>query len=157
MPAQTEKKFLEENGVEYSVISYEAAYTAQEIAGAAHIPGHEVAKTVIVKLDGEMAMAVLQATRKVDLDRLRDASGAERVELASESEFKERFPECETGAMPPFGNLYEMDVYADQTLAEDSEIEFNAGTHTELFKLGYADFERLAAPRVVRLPTGSSR
>ena len=151
MPSRKLKAFLDEEGVRYVTITHSTAYTAQEIAASAHIPGKELAKTVIVKLDGAMAMVVLAATDKVDLGRLREVTGAETLELATEEEFQSRFPECSAGAMPPFGNLYGMPVYADQRLTEDEEIAFNAGTHTELMRLAYADFERLANPKVAAL------
>ena len=123
------------------------------IAASAHVPGKELAKTVMVKIEGKMAMAVLPASSRVDLHQLREAIGASKVELASEGEFKDMFPECEVGAMPPFGNLYGMDVYASVKLAEDEEIAFNAGSHTELIRLAYQDFEKLAEPKVLGFST----
>ena len=149
MPVKQLKEFLDQNQVKYVSVSHSVAYTAQEIAASAHVKGKELAKTVIVKVDGKMAMAVLPASFQVDLEQLRHAAEASRVEIAGESEFKGLFPQCEVGAMPPFGNLYGMDVYSARELAEDDEIAFNAGTHTELVKLAYADFERLVNPRVV--------
>jgi Ala-tRNA(Pro) deacylase len=112
-----------------------------------------MAKTVIVKIDGQMAMAVLPATRKVVLQELREITGADHVTFATEEEFKALFPDCETGAMPPFGNLYGMEVYVAPSLAEDEEIAFNAGTHSELIKLAYRDFERLVKPQVASFST----
>jgi Ala-tRNA(Pro) deacylase len=149
MPAAKLKELLEREKVKYVSIAHSTAYTAQEIAASAHIPGKEIAKTVIVKLDGKMAMAVLPATVKVDLDRLREAAGAAKVSLAVEEEFERLFPGCPVGAMPPFGNLYGMEVYVDRGLAEDEEIAFNAGSHAELIRMAYRDFERLAKPRLV--------
>lgn len=151
MPAQALKKFLDENGVDYEVVAHDTAYTAQEVAATAHIPGRDMAKTVVVRLDGDLAMAVLRATDRLDLDLLKSAAGADRAELASEHDFETRFPECETGAMPPFGNLYEMEVLVDKRLAEDDEIAFNAGTHTEALNLAWKDFERLVSPKVARI------
>ena len=148
MPVRRLKEFLDTQGVKYITISHSSAYTAQEIAATAHIRGKELAKTVMVKIDGEMAMAVVPASYRVDLDRLREASGSRTVELAIEEEFKWMFPECEPGGMPPFGNLYGMEVFVEESLAEDEEIAFNAGTHTELIRLSYGDFERLVAPKV---------
>ena len=150
MPVQELKNFLDFEHVKYVSIRHSPAYTAQEIAASAHIPGKELAKTVMVKVEGEMAMAVLPASEKVDLPGLRDAIGARRVELASEEEFRNRFPGCELGAMPPFGNLYGMDVYVSESLSRDKEIAFNAGSHTELIRLAYRDFHRLAKPKVLR-------
>jgi Ala-tRNA(Pro) deacylase len=149
MPVQALKNFLDQNGVKYVVISHSPAFTAQEIAAKAHISGEEVAKTVIVKIDDRLAMAVLPASLKVDLPELQQAIGAGRIEIAKEEEFRSRFPECDVGAMPPFGNLYGMDVYVADNLVEDEEIAFNAGSFTELIKLAYSDFERLVRPRVL--------
>ncbi|UCG76654.1 MAG: YbaK/EbsC family protein [Gemmatimonadota bacterium] len=153
MPVEKLKRYLESEGVKYVTISHSQAFTAQEIAASAHIPGKELAKTVMVKVDGEMAMAVLPADDRVDRDLLRQATGAETVELASESEFRDVFPSCELGAMPPFGNLWGMKVFSDVRLAEDEEIAFNAGSHSELVRLAYGDFVRLVKPEVVHLTT----
>ena len=151
MPVSRLKEFLKENDVRFMTVPHSQAFTAQEIAASAHIPGKEIAKTVMVKLDGELAMAVLPATDQVSTSLLKDATGAQGVELASESEFKDLFPDCEVGAMPPFGNLWGLLVFVDQRLREDEEIVFNAGTHTELVKLSYTDYERLVKPTVVNL------
>jgi len=151
MPLSKLKEFLDSNNVKYVVISHSVAYTAAGIAGLTHIPGRELAKTVIVKVDGTLAMAVVTASQRVDLPLLKAAAGAKNVELATEVEFKESFPDCEVGAMPPFGNLYGMAVYADETLARDKEIAFNAGSHRELVRLAWEDFERLAKPKVIKV------
>ncbi len=153
MPVAKLKEFLEREGVKYVTISHSPAFTAQEIAASAHVPGRELAKTVIVKLDGKMAMAVLRSTDRVELELLETAAGAGTAELASEAEFEGMFPGCELGAMPPFGNLWDMKVFADTRLTEDDEIAFNAGSHTELVRLAYADFERLVKPKVLSLAT----
>jgi Ala-tRNA(Pro) deacylase len=150
MPVQRLKDFLDEHQVKYVVISHSRAFTTQEIAAATHIPGKELAKTVIVDIDGKTAMAVVPGSQKVDLALLRDALGAERVALAKEAAFKDRFPECDLGAMPPFGNLYGMPVYVADSLTEDEEIAFNAGSHDQLVKMAYRDFERLVRPEVMR-------
>ena len=146
MPAEKLKKFLDDNKVKYVSIKHSLAYTAQEIAASAHIHGRELAKTVIVKLDGKPAMAVLPASRRIDTDRLRRAALARSVELATERELEDLFPGCALGAMPPFGNLYDMKVYADAVLAKDEEIAFNAGSHTELIRMAYKSFEGLVNP-----------
>jgi len=151
MTAPTLKSFLDSNHVKYTTITHSPEYTAQEIAASAHIPGKDLAKTVIVKVDGEFAMAVLPASMHVSLARLKQAVGAGDAELASESEFEELFPDCELGAMPPFGNLYDMGVYVDKELTEDDEIAFNAGSHSELVQLAYRDFDKLVHPKVVAL------
>ncbi len=149
MPVQKLKKFLDEHHIKYVTIRHSPAFTAQEIAASAHVSGRELAKAVMVKVDGKMAMAVLPASFHVDFDLLKEALGAKKVELATEREFQNLFPECELGAMPPFGRLYGMDTYVAESLTEDEEIAFNAGTHTELIKLTYTDFARLVEPRVL--------
>jgi Ala-tRNA(Pro) deacylase len=154
MPVQKLKEFLDSQKVKYVTIYHSPAFTAQEIAASAHIPGQELAKTVMVKVDGKMAMAVLPASYRVDLDRLAQVVGADRVELANEKEFKDMFPACEVGAMPPFGNLYGMETYVADSLTEDDEIAFNAGSHTELVRMKYEDFARLAQPKITTLSRG---
>ncbi len=151
MPLQKLKQFLDDQGVKFVTISHSPAYTAQEIAASAHIPGKELAKTVMVKLDGDLAMVVLPATEHVSMERLRTVTGATRVELATEAEFRDVFPGCEVGAMPPFGNLWDLAVFVDQRLREDEQIAFNAGSHTELVQLPYGEFERLVDPTVAEL------
>lgn len=147
------KGYLDENQVRYQVISHSRAYTAQEIAALVHIPGQEMAKTVIVQIHGSLAMLVLPASYHVDFTRLANALGTGDVYLASEEEFRARFPQCETGAMPPFGNLFEVPVYVAQSLSLDEEIFFNAGNHTELVRMRYADFARLVQPKVISFTT----
>src|SRR5512134_2549346 len=151
MPVSQLKEFLDRHRVRYVTIAHSLAYTAQEIAESAHIRGKELAKTVMVRLDGKMAMAVLPASKLVDFELLRQGAGASTVELAGESEFKDRFPECELGAMPPFGNLYGMEVLVSEDLADDDEIAFNAGTLTELIRMSCKDFQRLVQPKVIKL------
>jgi len=150
MPLASLTEYLDKHSVKYIVISHSPAYTAQGIAALSHIPGKELAKTVVVKLDGQLTMAVLPASFRVDVGLLKKATNAKHVELASETEFRDRFPECETGAMPPFGNLYGIDVIADESLAKDKEIAFNACSHRELIRLAWEDFEKLAKPKVAR-------
>lgn len=151
MPSTKLKRFLDENQVRYVSIRHSPAFTAQETAASAHIPGRELAKTVMVKIDGTMAMAVLAAPNRLDLELLRRAAGARSVKLAGEKEFSSEFPDCEPGAMPPFGNLYGLRVYVDQALAEDRQIAFNAGSHAELIQMDYQQFEQLAEPVVANL------
>ena len=150
MPIRKLKEFLDSHEVEYVTISHSKAFTAQKIAASAHIPGKELAKTVMVIIDGKMAMAILPASYKVDFDLLKKVTMAHKVKLATEEEFRDIFPQCDIGAMPPFGNLYGMDVFVAQSLAEDEEIAFNAGFHTELIRMSYKDFERLVKPKVLK-------
>ena len=149
MPVTRIRKFLDHNEVKYVIIAHSKAFTAQDIAASAHIPGKELAKTVIVKIDGRLAMTVLPASYLVDFEMLKHATRAGAVELAGEEEFRSLFPGCEVGAMPPFGNLYDMEVFVEEILTEDRQIAFNAGTHTELIQMGFSDFERLVQPRVL--------
>lgn len=146
MPVAKLREFLDDQKIKYLNISHSSAFTAQEVAASAHISGKELAKTVIIKLDGKLVMVVLPASLKIDLDRLKQVTGANEVALATEDEFRGLFPECETGTMPPFGNLYELDTFVDQRLREDEEIAFNAGTHTDLIRMSFGDFERLVNP-----------
>ncbi|HYL13590.1 MAG TPA: YbaK/EbsC family protein [Terriglobales bacterium] len=150
MPTKKLREFLDGQGIPYVAISHAVAYTAKEIAALTHISNKELAKTLIVKIDSELAMAVLPAPYEVDLSSLRTATGARSVSLAKESEFKDRFPECEIGAMPPFGNLYGMAVYVDESLTKDKDIAFNAGSHNELLHVSYPDFERFVRPTVLK-------
>jgi len=143
------QEYLDERRVRYVSLKHSPAFTAQEIAASAHIPGRELAKTVVVKLDGTMALVVLPAPDMVRMKHLKAETGAGDVSLATEEEFKDRFPDCEVGAMPPFGNLYGMDTFVEERLTEDEEIAFNAGTHTELIRMAYADFQDLVRPRIL--------
>ena len=149
MPVETLKRFLDDHHVRYVTIRHSAAYTAQEVAASAHIPGQELAKTVILKVDGALAMAVLPASEHIAIGMFSGLVGANHVTLASESEFAARFPDCEPGAMPPFGNLYGMRVFVAKDLTKDDVIAFNAGTHTELMQLAFEDYVRLVEPSVV--------
>ena len=128
-----------------------------EVAQKAHISGKDLAKPVMVKLDGKMAMAVLPATYKVDLDLLRNATQASNVELATEAEFEKVFPDCEVGAMPPFGRLYGMQTFVAQTLSEDEEIAFSAGNHSELIRLSYGDYQKLEEPTIIAFSKKGSK
>lgn len=146
MPIRKLRKFLEGHHVKYVVISHSTAYTALEVAELAHISGRKLAKTVIVKINGQIAMAVLPASYAIDFKRFKETSGIENIELANEDDFMGLFQDCEIGAMPPFGNLYGMNVFVELSLAEDKEIAFNAGNHRELIKLSFEDFDRLVKP-----------
>jgi Ala-tRNA(Pro) deacylase len=146
MPKKKLIEYLDENKVKYVVISHSPAFTAQEIAASAHIRGKELAKTVVIKIDGKMAIAVLPASYNIQFESLKAMLGAETVRLAYEQEFIDKFPDCEIGAMPPFGNLYNMDVFVAESLADTKEIAFNACSHDQLIKMDYSDFEKLVKP-----------
>jgi len=138
--------FLKENKVGYQVVTHDVAYSAQHTAASVHTPGREVAKVVVVKSGEEYAMAVVDAPHQVDLKKLAALSGMKKPVVAEESELKELFPECELGAMPPFGSLYGLKVFVDRQLEEDEEITFNAGSHFEAIRMKYADFKNLTKP-----------
>ncbi|ACJ19993.1 aminoacyl-tRNA deacylase [Coxiella burnetii] len=149
MPLEKLKEFLDKNKVKYVTINHSPAYTAQEIAEISHVSAKKLAKCVIAKIDDKLAMVVLPGDDKVDFDKLKQKTGAHKAELASEYEFQERFPGCELGAMPPFGNLFDMKVYLSKELSEEKEIVFNAGTHSQLLKLSYEDYEKLVKPTIL--------
>ena len=142
------KEYLDNQGVEYSVKAHEPAYTALEVAAARHVPGKELAKSVILKADDRLIMAVLPASYVVNVRILKDEIGCDSLRLASEEEFRDRFPTCELGAMPPFGNIFGVEVYCDNLIESDEEIEFNAGTHTDTVRLRSEDFKKLVNPHI---------
>ncbi len=151
MPTPQVKAYLDEHGVEYETIPYEHAYEAQHVAAAAHVSGKQFIKTVMVKVDDRLVMAVVPADTRVDCDRLRTELGADRAELAKESDFKGLFGDCDVGAMPPFGPLYDVDVFVDETLTSATTIAFRGGRHGELIQVACEDFEQLAAAQKLAL------
>jgi len=151
MPVEKLRDFLDDKHIKYVSIIHSQAYSAQETAKSAHIPGHEMAKTVILNADGEMIMVILPASEILDFELVAGAIQADSVHLASEQDFKGLFPSCEIGAMPPFGNLYNMPVYIEESLRDNKDIAFNAGSHTELIKLSYQDYDRLVQPKYLRI------
>lgn len=146
MIADRLKELLEERKIQYEVIQHPTAYTAQEEAAATHIPGAQWAKTVVVLTDGEPVLAVLPAHRKIDLDRFRELTGADDVRIADEREFRELYPDCEVGAMPPFGNLYGQTTFVDEELRTGEAVAFHAGDHETAIRISYSDFEALSEP-----------
>jgi Ala-tRNA(Pro) deacylase len=146
--SQKLKQLLDQQQVRYQVIQHPPTYTAQETAQAMHTPGRELAKAIVVRQGGRLVLAVLPAQSRVVLERLSTLLGGP-VELAAESEFAVAFPDCELGAMPPFGNLYGIPTYVDESLTRDREISFNAGTHTEAIRMSFDDYCRLVEPRVL--------
>jgi len=143
------KTFLDENQVQYQHTSHPTAYTAREVAAAEHIPACEIAKTVVFLSENGYAMAVLCADSVVDLEQLRLSLGVSRLRLATEAELGELFPQCELGAMPPFGNLFNLPVYVDSRLSSQESIAFNAGTHRDVVHMRFRDFERLVNPAIL--------
>ena len=140
--------YLRENRIPFETQHHPRAVTAQEVAASEHVPGKMLAKTVMVLADREMVMLALPASYQVDLGKAATALGVKEARLAEEEEFEDTFPDCEIGAMPPFGNLYGVPVYVDETLAEDETIVFRSGTHTDTMSVSYADFERLVEPTI---------
>jgi len=140
------RAFLEQNGVEYERIHHQRDFTAMETAAHTHTPGKQFAKAVIVKIAGECAMAVLPSHHVVDPERMGSALGGSQVELASEDEFGGLCPDCEEGAIPPFGNLYGLEVFVSPELAENERITCVAGHHAEAIRLAYRDFDRIRGP-----------
>lgn len=153
MPSKKLKEFLDSHDIPYITITHSQAFTAQKVAASVHIPGKNMVKTVMVVINGSMAMTVLPASFYVDFNLLKEITGEGNVRLASEAEFKDMFPDCELGAMPPFGNLYNLEVYVAKVLTEDEEIAFNAGTHTEIIQMAYRDFEHMVHPRIMKFAT----
>jgi Ala-tRNA(Pro) deacylase len=145
------KDLLDEEKVSYEVYDHALAYTAQEIAQRQHFSGDEMAKVVMLNVDGNLVMAVITASQKVHLNTARAKLGADEVRLATEDEFLTKFPGCEIGAMPPFGNLFGLPVYVDPAVEKDEWIYFNAGNHVQTVHLRYKDFERLVKPQVLQL------
>jgi len=144
------KKFLDDYGVGYDVMHHDPAFTAQELSARMHISGYEFVKVVVVKMDGQFALAALPAPLRVNFKQLAHVAGVKKVSLASEEEFQQLFPDCELGAMPPFGNLYNLPTYVEQDVAGNENIVVNAGTHAEAIRLRYSDFSRLARRRLGR-------
>ena len=142
------EQYLRENGAGFEVMTHSQAFTMQEVAAALHVPGKQVAKVVIVRADDDTAMLVLSAPSRLNTAKARDLLQVRKVRIAKEDEFSDLFPDCATGAMPPFGNLYDLPVYVDQSLAAEPNIVFRIGTHRETMKVAYADFSRLAQPTV---------
>jgi len=153
MPANKVRAFLDSRGVKYVTIRHSPAVTAAEVAASAHVAGRDFAKTVIVWIGGHLAMVVLPASRRIVLHDLRELLESPEARLATEAEFRDEFPDCELGAMPPFGNLYQLPVYVAASLAAEKEIAFNAGSHTEIIKMAFADFEALVKPTVLEFIT----
>ncbi len=149
MPAEKLTEFLNSNKVKYATIAHSPAYTAAEVAQSAHIKGEQLAKTVILKADDRLLMIVVPASHRVDLDALEPVIGVGELELSSEKEFKDLFPTCEPGALPPFGKLYGMDVFVADCLAGNELITFCAGTHADLIQMDYKDFDRLSKPKLI--------
>ena len=140
------RELLDEHRVKYEVIHHPVAYTAQEEATVAHVPGAQWAKTVVVLTDGDPVLAVLPAHRRIDLQRFRKVTGADEVQLAGETQFRELYPDCELGAIPPFGNLYGQTTFVDEEMRTEEAIAFHAGDHETAIRMAYSDFEDLAEP-----------
>jgi len=149
--------FLDNNGIKYEKKEHKPVFSAQQMAAAEHEPGRYVAKPVIVKADGKAVMCVVPASRKIDIDALKKQLGARSVELAQEEEIAGMFDDCELGAEPPFGNLYDMPTIIDKSLEHDDHIMFQAGTHQTAIRMSMDDYRRLVQPKVLEFsyPVGS--
>ena len=137
-------KFLKKHKVYYQVQVHPETFTASKTAQVEHVPGKMFAKVVLAKAEGTDVMVVLPSTRNVDLLKLSSALGKLDVRIEDEVEFKDLFPDCETGAMPPFGKVYGVPCYADERLCEGDDLYFNAGNHRETIQVSTADFFRVA-------------
>ena len=146
MSGEKLKTMLDERGVKYISINHSPAYTARETAASTLVPRREFAKTIIVDLDGEKVMAVLSASRHVNLDALAQVAKASETRLATEDEFKALFPDCELGAMPPFGSLYQLRVFVDRMVTEVDNLCFNAGTHEQIMRMDCSDYLEIERP-----------
>ncbi len=142
------KSYLDKGKVDYEVLEHKECFTSPEIAQSLHIPGHMLAKVVIVAAGDRKMMAVIDANHQVDLEAFALATGEQEARLVSEHELRACFPDCEVGAMPPFGTLYNLPVFVDRALTRDKEIVFEAGNHHEAIRLRYEDFDRLVRPRI---------
>lgn len=145
------KEMLDEAKVSYEVYTHPLAYTAQEIAEKQHVSGKEMAKVVMLEVDDALVMGVIAASSKIHLNTTKASLGASVIRLATEEEFTTRFPECEIGAMPPFGNLFGLRVVVDPVLERDEYIYFNAGNHVQTVRMRYKDFVELVKPQVALL------
>lgn len=148
MLSWTIQSYLAKNGIPFEAIPHPRSVTAEETAHAAHIEERRLAKIVVVRIEGQMTMLVLHADERIDLERLREQMRVDDLEICSEREFEDRFPDCEVGAMPPFGDLFGMPVIVSESIASDEKITFNAGSHTELITMNYRDFARITKPMV---------
>ncbi|MBN1900554.1 YbaK/EbsC family protein [Candidatus Sumerlaeota bacterium] len=153
MPSRKVKEYLDNAGVKYKVMEHDTAFTAQEVAAATHVKGKELVKAIMVKTGDQMIMAVTPSTRKLDFELLKKILKAKNVILASEEEFAPLFADCEIGAMPPMGKLYNVDVIADESLADDKEIVFRAGTHHDIIRISYEDYKKLENPKLAKITT----
>lgn len=145
------KEYLEREKIAYELLEHNRAFTATEVAGAQHIPGRKMVKTVIIKADDQFIMCLLPAIHYLDLDKLKEIIGSKQIRLAHEEEMSKLFPDCEIGSEPPFGLLYGLKVYADKFLEEDHEVAFNAGSHTDMIKMQFKDLQRLAQPTFIEM------
>lgn len=153
MPVPTLKNYLDLKRIQYRAIKHRRTFSAERTAATAGIPASGYAKTVMVKINDELVMVVLPASEKLDMHRLKEVTRARKVELAREEDFKERFPDCEAGAMPPFGNLYGVPIFLTDQLPDDQEIVFKTGIHTELAKMPYQTYIGLVSPQAVKYTT----
>jgi len=142
-------EFLDKSGVKYELTKHPPAFTAQHMAAQEHEPGKFVAKPVVVKADDKYVMCVLSACYKIDLRTLKGQLGAKSVKLVEENDIGKMFPDCELGAEPPFGNLYDLPTVMDKALEKDDHIIFQAGSHEKAIRMSMADYRKLVEPKVL--------
>lgn len=142
------QRYLNNNGIPYQIIEHDPAFSAHGVSVATHVAEKEIAKTVILQIDGKFWMTVLRGDYKINLHMIKQAFAAHHVHLAHEEDLNTLFPDCQLGTMPPFGNLYGVPVLVDQALADDDQISFNACCYTKVVKIKYEDFRRLVNPLV---------
>jgi Ala-tRNA(Pro) deacylase len=140
-------ELLSSRRVPFERLHHRPEYAANRVAQALHVPGREMAKTVLLRTGHGYALAVLPATHRVDLQRIRQELGEEQVELASEEEMDRLFPDCERGALPPFGSLYNVPTLVDEALTRDEQIVFEAQNHEDAIRMAYRDYEAVEHPR----------
>ena len=148
------RRYLDKNSIQYALIPHSPISAAEDLAVSVHVPMRELAKTVMVKIDGELAMAILPASFRIDFESFKREAGVRSVKLATDGEFHNRLPECEIGTMPPFGNLYGLEIFVDGILSRNKEIVFNACSHHELVRMPWHDFVKLTRPKIIRLAKG---
>ena len=145
---------LNREGIQYDILPHTVTYTAQETAASIHTTGKEVAKAVIVTDGRQYAMAVLEAPQHLDLGKFARVSGMDEPRLATETEIRNLFSDCEVGAMPPFGSLYGITTWVDSSLDQDEHISFDGGSHYEVMRISYEDFKNLVKPRAAGIAAG---
>jgi len=140
-------EFLSEHRIPFERISHDPVFTSNDLAQNLHISGKEVAKAVLLRSFKGYFLAVLPASCKVDLGLMSQEVGDEQVAMASEDEMEQLFPDCDRGAIPPFGSLYRLPTLVDEALAADDRIVFEAQCHDQAIRMKFRDFDAMEHPR----------